>query len=102
LRARLATHSFFGHACYDWPVLEGLGALLLGIAVIGWLGRYSAAGAGRERLETADIIEAVGVVDRAAGRARELGARSAKLRLAYLRQDAGLLRLVEAYPIMAP
>jgi lysine-N-methylase len=101
LRARVSTHSFFGPAYYDWPVLDGLAALLLAIATIEWLARYFAAGAVHDRLVLADIVAAVGVVDRGAGRARELGSRSAKLRLAYLRQDAGLLRLITAYPIMA-
>ena len=101
LLARISTHSFFGPAYYSWPVLDGLSALLLATSVIGWLGRYFAACTGHERLEPADIVAAVGVADRGAGRSRELGARSAKLRLAYLRQNAGLLRLINAYPIMA-
>ena len=101
LRARVAAHSYYGPSYYLWPALDGLAALLLATATIGWLARYFAASARRATLEIDDLLRAIGVVDRAAGRARELGAKSAKLRLSYLRGDAGLLRLIGAYPIMA-
>jgi lysine-N-methylase len=101
VRARIVTHSAFGRAYYGWPVLDGLGALVLAVGVIGWLARYHAARAGRGEYGFEDVIRAVGTVDRAAGRAGELGRGSARLRLAYLRRDRGLLRLLRAYPIMA-
>lgn len=101
LRARLLTHSAFGSAYYGWSILNGIHSLILAVATIGWLARYLAAGEHRNSFNDADIIHAVGVVDRAAGRAAELGAKSAQLRVGYLQRDHGLLRLLAAYPIMA-
>ncbi|MEK6644113.1 MAG: YkgJ family cysteine cluster protein [Planctomycetota bacterium] len=101
LRARIACRSAFGSAYYGRPVLDGLCALLLAVATIGWLARYHAAKDGRDKFCFDDLMRAVGVVDRTAGRARELGAKSAQLRVTYLRNEDGLLRLLRAYPIMA-
>lgn len=101
LRARLLTHSAFGSAYYGWSVLNGIHSLILAVATIGWIARYRAAGERRGSFNDTDIIHAVGVVDRAAGRAAELGAKSAQLRVGYLQRDHGLLRLLAAYPIMA-
>ncbi len=101
LRARVLTHSAFGSAYYGWSVLDGMRSLILAVATIGWIARYRAAGARRDSFDDTDIIHAVGVVDRAAGRAAELGAKSAQLRVCYLQRERGLLRLLAAYPIMA-
>ncbi|MBI5764407.1 MAG: YkgJ family cysteine cluster protein [Planctomycetes bacterium] len=101
LRARVLTYSTFGSAYYGWSVLDGLRSLILAVATVGWLARYRAASAGRDSFDDKDILHAVGVVDRAAGRAAELGAKSARLRVGYLQREHGLLRLLAAYPIMA-
>jgi lysine-N-methylase len=100
VRARLLSRGAFGTAYYGWPVLDGLAALLLSISAAGWLCRYVAAGEGRPAYGIADVRRAIGIVDRTAGRARELGARSARLRIAYLRRNHGLLRLLRAYSII--
>lgn len=101
LRARVLTHSAFGSAYYGWSVLDGMRSLILAVATIGWLARHRAAGARRDSFDNTDVMHAVGVVDRAAGRAAELGANSARLRVGYLQRENGLLRLLAAYPIMA-
>ena len=99
LRARIVGRTAFGHGFYGWPVLDGLRALLLAIAVIGWVTRYVAVGAGRTTFARADLVRALGVVDRNATRSPELGSRSARLRLRYLTPEQGILRLLGAYPL---
>jgi len=97
LRARLLGRSAFGSGYYGWPVLTGLSALLLAAAAAGWLARYFAAATDRDVVHRDDMVRAIGIVDRAAGRARELGSRTAALRLVYLARDRGLSRLVVRY-----
>jgi lysine-N-methylase len=99
LRARLLSRVAFGGGYYGWPVLDGLAALLLAVPIVGWLARYLAVVAGRESCGREDIAAAIGVVDRNAGRVPELGSTVARLRLRYLRQDQGLLRLMRSYPL---
>ncbi len=97
LRARILGRTVFGQGCFGWPVLEGLRALLLAVAVTGWVMRYIALGDGRETYTFDDLAEAIGVVDRNATRSPELGTRSARLRLRYLGRDQGIMRLLRAY-----
>lgn len=97
LQARITNHDGFGPAYYGWSILAGLNATLLAIAVAGWFARRSAAAAGRTTLAPEDAQRGVAIVDRTAGRSPELGARSAKLRLSYLSQDDGLLRLIRRF-----
>lgn len=102
VRQRIVGRAAFGNAYYGWALLEGVAALVLSIAVAGWLGRYFAVSAGRTACEMEDFVRAVGVVDRAAGRLPELGSRSAKLRLMYLSRDSGLPRLLRKWAWTQP
>lgn len=97
VRQRLVSRGAFGHGYYGWPMLDGVAALWLSVAVAGWLGRYFAASAGRSSCEAEDFVRAIGVVDRAAGRLPELGSRAAKLRLMYLSREGGVLRLLRKW-----
>lgn len=99
LEERVACRTAFGPSYYGWPILDGLQALLLAVGVIGWLARCLALVGGRSVYGFEDVARAVGLVDRTAGRAPGLGAKSARLRLRYLAQDQGLLSLIRAYPI---
>lgn len=99
VRVRLLSRSAFGKGYYGWPVLAGMGAIVLAVAVIGWLARYLAAAAGRPAYGREDVISAIGIVDRNAGRVPELGSRVAALRVRYLSADQGLLRLLSAYSL---
>lgn len=100
LQARLRGRSVFGAGYYDWPVFSGVTALLLSVAVIGWLARYSAAVAGRETVSPADVQTAVGVVDRAASRLPALGTAAERARCAYLVHNDGVARLLADFSIL--
>jgi hypothetical protein len=78
-------------------MVDGVRSLALAFAVIGWLTRYSAAAGGRGDATFEDVVAAVSAVDRNAGRAKELGARSAALRLKYLGEERGIERLLCQY-----
>lgn len=97
LAARLEGRTAYGPGYYGWAVLEGVRSLALAFAVIGWLARYSAAAAGRPAATFEDVAAAVSAVDRNAGRAKELGASSAALRLRYLSEDRGIERLLSQF-----
>lgn len=101
LRARVLTRGAFGPAYYGWTLVDGLSALVLAVCAAGWLARFFAAAGGRSAIGQEDAVAAIGMVDRAAGRARELGRASARLRVRYLREDQGLVRLLRAYPLFA-
>lgn len=94
LRARLLAGTAYGPGYYNWPAIDGLRALLLSLCSIDWLSAYCAATDNRTARTMEDIRRAVSIVDRTAGRAPELGARTALLRGNYLSQDQGILRLV--------
>ncbi len=98
LRARLAGGTAFGRGFFGWPIVDGLRALMLAVAVVGWLARYLAAADNRTAYTMADLIRAVGIVDRNATRSPEVGAASGRLRLRYLSADDGLRRLLARYP----
>jgi len=99
LRTRITGRTAFGGGYFGWPVLDGLRALLLAIAVTGWVTRYVALGDERGTFTYDDLVCAIGIVDRNATRSPELGLRPARLRLRYLWQDGGILRLLYTYPI---
>ncbi|MCA9255658.1 MAG: YkgJ family cysteine cluster protein [Phycisphaerales bacterium] len=100
LMGRITNRGGFGRQYYGWPVLAGLNALLVSLAVVGWFARRAAAAAGRDRLSIEDVRAAVMIVDRTAGRSPELGARSGRLRVRYLAQEAGLGRLIARYGLI--
>jgi len=99
LRARLAGGTVFGRGFFGWPIVEGLRALILAVAVVGWLARYLAAADRRATYTMSDLVRAVGIVDRNATRNPEVGASSGRLRLRYLSADDGLRRLLAEYPV---
>jgi lysine-N-methylase len=101
LQSRIINRGGFGRPYYGWSVLAGLNATLLAMSVIGWFARWNAATDGRSALMVEDVRRAVGIVDRTSGRAPELGAKSARLRLQYLVENQGLLRLLERYRLIA-
>jgi len=98
LRARIVGRTAFGAGYFGWPALDGLRALLVAVAVTGWLARYVAGENGRATLTHEDLVTAIGIVDRNAARSPELGVRSSGLRLQYLARDRGIRRLLCAYP----
>lgn len=94
LRARLLGGTSCGAGYYHWAALDGLRSLVLSILCADWLARYLAASSGRRELAIEDYRGAISIVDRTAGRARELGTRSAKLRISYLAREDGFLRIL--------
>jgi hypothetical protein len=97
LRARIIGRTVFGAGYFGWPALDGLRALLVAVAVTGWLARYVAGEDGRAAFTQEDLVTAIGIVDRNAARSPELGLRSSRLRLQYLARDRGIRRLLCAY-----
>jgi len=111
LRATILGGRAWGAGYYNWSVVNGVQALALNIAVIGWLARLQAVGrsAGERheplamshegaelQLTIADIRAALSRVDRTAGRAKWLGTRAELWRLRYFNADDGLRRLVRS------
>lgn len=97
LAARLSGRSVFGAGYYGWPVFHGLAALLLSIAVTGWVARYIAAVDGRPIMEFEDVKRAAGLVDGAATRAPSLGTFTERTRVSFLFREDGLARLLAGY-----
>ena len=94
MRATILGGRCWGAGYYGWSMVDGLQALLLNVAVIGWLSRLHALGRGQEHLNIIDVRASIGRVDRTAGRARWLGGAMERLRLKYLMMDDGLRRLL--------
>ena len=97
VRFRIAARSAFGPAYYDWSVIEGVRALVLSVAVVGWLTRYVAASADRTEYVHGDVTAALGMIDRTSGRSPILGTVSARLRLRYLREHDGLIQFLDRF-----
>lgn len=94
LRARLLGGTAFGPGYYGRSAFDGLRAWLLAAPIVLWLSRYVALVDQRSHFGLPDVQRAVGIVDRTAGRAPELGARSGRLRVEYLAADDGIARLI--------
>lgn len=94
LRATVMGGRAWGSGFYAWPMVEGLLALLLNAAVVGWLSRLHAAGRGLDSINLEAVRAALGRVDRTSGRAVWLGSAAERMRLKYLQIDDGLRRLV--------
>lgn len=96
LRATLLGGRAWGSGYYGWPIADGMQALALDVACLGWLARAHAAGEGKAVVDLASVEEALGRIDRARGRAVWLGSAGERLRLRYFAADDGLRRLVLA------
>jgi len=83
----------WGAGYYGWPAVRGLQALVLNIACTAWLARALAASRGHDHVTIDDARDALGRVDRHAGRAPWLGSVGERLRLEYFRLDDGLRRI---------
>lgn len=99
LRASVLGGRAWGSGFYGWPMVDGLAALVLNAAAVGWLSKAHAAAvapaAGVTPLVSlADVRAALGRIDRSAGRAPWLGGSAERLRLEYLARHDGLRRLV--------
>lgn len=101
LRAQILSRSCFGAAYYGWDVVTGLRALMLRLAVWGYLARLCAASGGRRCIDFPATVQAIGLIARSAGLSPALGRRTERLRLTYLQTDSGIERLLAAYPLVA-
>ena len=84
----------WGAGCYGFSVAEGLQALVLNLACIGWLARMHAAGRGLKEIDLDAVAASLGRIDRAAGRAKWLGSGAEKMRLKYFANDDGFRRII--------
>ncbi|MBQ72659.1 MAG: hypothetical protein CMJ67_07105 [Planctomycetaceae bacterium] len=96
LRSTIRGGRAWGSGYYGWSIVDGLQALALDVACLGWLSRAHAAGEGLSETGVESVGEAMGRIDRARGRAVWLGSAGERLRLRYFAADDGLRRLVRA------
>ena len=94
LRSTIRGGRAWGSGYYGWSIVDGLQALSLDAACLGWLSRAHAAGEGAPEVTIGSVDEAMGRIDRARGRAVWLGSAGERLRLRYFHADDGLRRLV--------
>ena len=95
-RATLLGNRGWGAGYYGWPAIRGLQALVLNIACTAWLARALAAKRGHATATIEDVRDALGRIDRHAGRAPWLGSVGERLRLEFFRLDDGLRRITRA------
>ncbi len=95
-RATLLGNRGWGAGYYGWPAIRGLQALVLNIACTAWLARALAAKRGHAAATIDDVRDALGRIDRHAGRAPWLGSVGERLRLEFFRLDDGLRRITRA------
>ncbi len=98
--ARITGRAVFGQGYYGFDVFDGLTALWLSVAVVGWLARLWSALEGRETVVFDGVAHALGMVDRAATRVPVLGAFAERSALSYLMQDDGVARLISRFPLV--
>ena len=96
LRSTIRGGRAWGSGYYGWSIADGVQALALNLACVGWLSRAHAAGVGEAIVTFDSVGEALGRIDRASGRAVWLGSMGERLRLRYLATDDGLRRLVRS------
>ncbi len=96
LRSTVRGGRAWGAGYYGWPIVDGLQALALDVACLGWLARAHAAGEGCDVAGVESVGEAMGRIDRSRGRAVWLGSAGERLRLRYFATDDGLRRLVRS------
>ncbi len=92
-RATLLGNRGWGAGYYGWPAVRGLQAMVLNIACTAWLARALAAKRGHAHAMLDDVRDALGRIDRHAGRAPWLGSVGERLRLEFFRLDDGLRRI---------
>lgn len=97
--ARITGQAVFGQGYYGFQVFDGLTALWLSMAVVGWLARLSSALEGKETIVLDGVAKALGMVDRSATRVPVLGAFAERSALTYLMQDDGAARLISKYSL---
>jgi len=93
-RATILGNRAWGAGYYGWPAVRGLQALVLNLACTAWTARALAAARGRGAANLDDARDALGRIDRHAGRAPWLGSVGERLRLEYFRLDDRLRRIV--------
>ena len=101
VRATILGGRFFGGGYYGWPLAHGVAAIALNASATSWLSRLYAVGAGRGRIELADVQAALGRIDRHSGRAAWLGSAGERWRLTYLVRTDGLRRMARHVPFCA-
>ncbi len=92
-RATLLGNRAWGAGYYGWSAVRGLQAMVLNIACSAWLARALAATRHHEHATLEDVRDALGRIDRHAGRAPWLGSVGERLRMEYFRLDDGLRRI---------
>ena len=92
-RATLLGNRAWGAGYYGWSAVRGLQAMVLNIACTAWLARALAAKRGHPTATIDDVRDALGRIDRHAGRAPWLGSVGERLRLEFFRLDDGLRRI---------
>lgn len=97
LRASIEGGRSWGSGYYGWNAVDGLAALCITTASIGWVARYEAAREARASVTLDDVRRAVRRIDRTAGRAPWLGRTSERLRIAFLVRDDGLRRVLHGH-----
>lgn len=96
LRATLEGGRAWGVGYYGWSGVDGVGAMAVSVAAVGWLSRAHAASHARTEVGLSDVRAALGRIDRTAGRAVWLGSTAERLRLAYLVRDDGLRAIIRS------
>jgi lysine-N-methylase len=92
-RATILGGRAWGAGYYAWPAVRGVQALVLNIACAAWTARALAAQRSKDAPGIDEVRDALGRVDRHAGRAPWLGSVGERLRLEYFRLDDGLRRI---------
>ncbi len=93
-RATILGNRAWGAGYYGWSAVRGLQALTLNLACTAWTARALAAARGHAFVTIEDARDALGRIDRHAGRAPWLGSVGERLRLEYFRLDDGLRRII--------
>lgn len=96
IRASLLGGRAWGSGLYRLPIDQGLGLILVNLLCAMWLARFRAAGRGERTAALADLVFAIGRVDRASGRAPWLATAGERLRASWLAHSDSLRLLSRA------
>ena len=83
-RVKIQGIHFCGAAWYGVGLIEGFRSLVLMFPVVAWIARWLAAGDGRDRLQTDDIVRAITLADHHHGYSQVFGTIPARRRTALL------------------